>query len=42
LEIRRRQKDRRGAAALLADEFVRTPSEEGFAQCKKAAEKLKL
>ena len=42
LGILRRQKDRRGLAALLVDEFVRMPGEEGFAECKKAAEKLKI
>jgi uncharacterized Zn finger protein len=42
LEIRRRQKDRMGEADLLIDEFIRFPGEESFAECKKAAEKLKI
>jgi uncharacterized Zn finger protein len=42
LEIRRRQKDRMGEADLLVDEFVRFPGEGPFAECKKAAEKLKI
>lgn len=42
LEIRRRQKDRIGEADLLIDEFIRFPGEESFAECKKAAEKLKI
>jgi uncharacterized Zn finger protein len=42
LDIRRRQKDSMGEADLLVDEFIRFPGEENFAQCKKAAEKLKI
>jgi uncharacterized Zn finger protein len=42
LEIRRRQKDRMGEAELLVDAFVRLPSEGLFAECKKAAQKIKI
>jgi uncharacterized Zn finger protein len=42
LEIRHRQKDRKGEADLLVDEFIRLPGEESFAACKKVAEKLKV
>jgi uncharacterized Zn finger protein len=41
LEIRRRNRDRSAVAALLVDEFVRSPGEKAYADCRRAAEKLK-
>jgi uncharacterized Zn finger protein len=41
LEIRRRNRDRSAVAALLADEFVRRPGEKAYADCRRAAEKVK-
>jgi uncharacterized Zn finger protein len=42
LEILRRRRDFAAVAALLADEFVRAPGEGAYAECRRAAEKLKL
>ena len=41
LEIRRRGRDRAAVAALRVDEFVRSPGESTYADCRGAVEKMK-
>ena len=41
LEIRRRSRDTAAVAALTVDEFVRSPGERTYADCRRAAEKVK-